>query len=154
MCHMWKSGGSSRLKNDDVGTGFGGGLDGLEQLLTLKDTVVLCIDYLEIQPEPGGCLAGTVHLFDLEIVAVVQYRKQESRFGHKPPWVQQNDSPKQCLLLRNAGNEGVRRLTPGSDDGQQCYCSIACTGFGCTCSSWIWDASHPPPRAFTRYTDV
>jgi hypothetical protein len=82
-CHMWKCGRASWLKDNHLGTGFGCGLDVVEQLLTLQDAIILCEYNFEIRPNPGGRFASGPHLFDLEIVAVVQYREQEPRPGHK-----------------------------------------------------------------------
>ena len=84
-CYMRKSSGSSRLEDDRVGTGSGRGLDAVEQLLTLDDSVVLRVDDIEIRSQPGGRLASALHLFDLEIVIVVRYREHESRLGHAGP---------------------------------------------------------------------
>ena len=61
------------------------GLDVVEQLLTLEDAVILRVDDVEIRSQPGGRLASTLHLFDLESVVVVRYREQESRIGHTWP---------------------------------------------------------------------
>lgn len=71
------------LDDDHGGTGFGRGLDTLEQLLTLDDTVILRVDDVEIRSQSRRGLASAIHLFDLEIVAVVRYREQDSRLRHR-----------------------------------------------------------------------
>src|ERR1035438_9872994 len=103
---MRKRGGSSRLKDNHVGTSFGRGLDVVEQLLTLDDAVILRVDDFEIRSHPGGRLASALHLFDLEIVVVVGYREQERSLAiiRGPSTVQQNDSP-------NSARWGVTSVT-------------------------------------------
>jgi hypothetical protein len=71
---MGKGRGSGWLKNDYAGASFGRALDPLQQVLALKNAVILRTENLKIRAATCGRLTRTVHLLDLEIIVLVRYR--------------------------------------------------------------------------------
>ena len=110
---------------------------------------------------PGGGIEPPQGFWPLRILSPLRlpispsrlaiYERSRSAQSFASSITQAQDRPKSACptQARRAAQDfhSGRRKCPG-------YCCMVCAALGWTCSFCIWDASHPPPRAFTRYTEA